>query len=348
MNITSESVTQQIETEKSNLTLRVGPLTNIEPLLRSLECSPVAVFQRAGVDMEYLRDPDHRISYHKGARLVKACAEATRCTHFGLLLGQWFLVAHLGLAGELSRTAPNVRSALQDLVDNLNLHDSGAVAMLDISDRYTTFSYAINLSGVAGVEYVYDLSITNMCGIMRGLCGMKWAPAEVHLSRAEPENAKPYQRYFRAPVQFGAHQNAIIFPSHWLKLRQGTGSRGPRQHLVTTAKKQHEDVPHGIVGAVRDAIRSHLSRESIRVVIVAKQLGMHERTLHRRLHAEGTNFRTLLDEVRQNVSQHYLSGSALPINEISMALGYSNIDAFDHAFQRWYGVSPSRWRQSNG
>jgi AraC-like DNA-binding protein len=46
------------------------------------------------------------------------------------------------------------------------------------------------------------------------------------------------------------------------------------------------------------------------------------------------------------MSQQYLSATGLSINNIAMMLGYSNTDAFDHAFYRWYNCSPRQWRKT--
>ena len=77
---------------------------------------------------------------------------------------------------------------------------------------------------------------------------------------------------------------------------------------------------------------------------IADALCMHERTLRRRLRQEKTSFSKLLDEVRQASSCQLLKDTELSIGDIARELGYSSTDAFDHAFRRWHGVSPRKWR----
>ncbi len=71
---------------------------------------------------------------------------------------------------------------------------------------------------------------------------------------------------------------------------------------------------------------------------------MHERTLNRRLEAEGTNFRHELEKVRYAVAQQLLSATNANLSEISVSLGYADSSAFIHAFKRWSGVTPALWR----
>lgn len=75
-------------------------------------------------------------------------------------------------------------------------------------------------------------------------------------------------------------------------------------------------------------------------VTVAAALGMSERTLRRRLAADGLGFQQLLDEVRQPLAAALLAGSSLPVHEIALRLGYSGATSFIAAHRRWTGHTP--------
>ncbi|WP_344448673.1 helix-turn-helix transcriptional regulator, partial [Actinocorallia aurantiaca] len=80
---------------------------------------------------------------------------------------------------------------------------------------------------------------------------------------------------------------------------------------------------------------------------VAARLSVSSRTLNRRLAAEGTCYRGLLREVREELAERLLD-EGLPTKDIARRLGYAEPAAFIHAFQRWKGVSPGRYRKSAG
>ncbi len=42
----------------------------------------------------------------------------------------------------------------------------------------------------------------------------------------------------------------------------------------------------------------------------------------------------------------YLEQRQLPLTEVALLLGYSELSAFTRAFNRWSGVSPRTYRQS--
>ena len=81
---------------------------------------------------------------------------------------------------------------------------------------------------------------------------------------------------------------------------------------------------------------------------IARQLHIHERTLNRRLQEEGTSFRHELDFVRYEMARQFLAESAIPIAKIATALNYADVSAFNRAFKRWTGMTPSQWRIRSG
>ena len=78
---------------------------------------------------------------------------------------------------------------------------------------------------------------------------------------------------------------------------------------------------------------------------VARALGMSKRTLSRRLQEQGITYRDLVDKLRASLAKCYLKDRNLRMSEIAYLLGYSDLSAFDHAFRRWTGKPPSKFRE---
>jgi len=72
---------------------------------------------------------------------------------------------------------------------------------------------------------------------------------------------------------------------------------------------------------------------------------MSTRTLQRSLARAGTTFRTVLDHVRRSLAESYLADTSVSIPEVAFLLGFSDQSSFHHAFQRWTGHAPGRWRR---
>jgi len=77
---------------------------------------------------------------------------------------------------------------------------------------------------------------------------------------------------------------------------------------------------------------------------VASELGMSDRTLQRRLTDEGTSFKHLLTQVRNEQAREYLADPTLDIKEVAFLIGYEDQNSFYRAFRLWEGNTPSNWR----
>ena len=80
----------------------------------------------------------------------------------------------------------------------------------------------------------------------------------------------------------------------------------------------------------------------------ARRLGVSTRTLQRRLTAEDTTFRTIVQTTREKLARHYLRNTRLPYREISFLLGFDEPTSFFRAFHDWTGQTPEAFRISGG
>lgn len=77
---------------------------------------------------------------------------------------------------------------------------------------------------------------------------------------------------------------------------------------------------------------------------VARQLGMSEATLRRRLEREDTSFRRVLQEVRMGRALVLLQSSELPVVQVAFEVGYDSVSQFSARFRRHFGQSPRQLR----
>ena len=74
-------------------------------------------------------------------------------------------------------------------------------------------------------------------------------------------------------------------------------------------------------------------------------LATSQRTLQRRLAAEGVSFQQLQDDVRREAAERLLADRSLAANEIGYLLGFSEPSAFHRACKRWFRATPLEFRK---
>jgi AraC-like DNA-binding protein len=97
---------------------------------------------------------------------------------------------------------------------------------------------------------------------------------------------------------------------------------------------------------VRGLILQHLGGEDCTNDRIATELGLHPRTLNRRLKAEGKSFEGIKDEVRRDAALRYLQQSDMPLTQIAERLGYAETSVLSRRCVRWFGASPRQLRSA--
>jgi AraC-like DNA-binding protein len=314
-------------------------------LLRERGIDPAAVAKRAGLVLARLDEPDAVIPFSVTGRFLRECVTATRCEHFGLLVGLEGGFTALGLVGHLVLHSPDVRSALRDLSAYLHHQEIGGVTTVSVERGMAVVDYAFMQRGVEATDQINDTAMGIGVSIMRYMCGPAWAPNEVQLTRSKPADAAAFRTALGAPVRFASERNAILFPAHWLdhKLQRAD----PNLRRVLQEKIEELETAHGneYPARLRGIIRALLLAGESSSNAVARRLAISRRTLHRRLAVHGVTYEQLVDETRYDLARQLLAKSRASMVAIAVTLDYANPGAFTRAFRRWSGQSPSEWRR---
>lgn len=320
---------------------RVGGLVELPALLREFGFDPEQVLAGAGVDAQALSHVDRKLPYAQATRLLHACARHTGHPHFGLLAGQRWSLSHVGALGQAMKASPTVGDALETFAAHQHRNSDAAAAFLVGQGESASLGYVVFRKDIDHLELAYDVAMGFAWNILRELCGTGWKATEVIFARTQPTDLLPYRQHFRAPLRFDRDHCAVRFPKRWLD-----------RPVVTTDTDRVDVRPVPPVDPADEDLVHHAYRQ-LRLLLMegkhsgdhlAKRLSVHRRTLNRRLKDHGTTFQRVLDEVRYEVARQLLANTRMPIPDIAAALCYSEVSAFTHAFRRWTGTSPHRWR----
>jgi AraC-like DNA-binding protein len=171
------------------------------------------------------------------------------------------------------------------------------------------------------------------------------SPVQAALSYSAPAHTRLYKRYLGCPVRFSQPMYELTYPRSILSakplLAHGLTSKIMRETCDRILGEVKTST--GVAGEVYQIIAS-TPGHSPSMGSVAAQLATTARTLNRKLHAEGTSFTQILDDVRCNLAKEYLRSTKLSTEDISELVGFSEASNFRHAFRRWTGSTPARYR----
>jgi len=324
--------------------VRIAVLHHLPEVLQGFGIPLEPLLDRLDLPADLMKDPENTIAVSSAAELLALCAEHTRCPHFGLLLGQRASLTAFGLIGALALNQTDVGTALRGLARTQHLHGRAGVPAFIVEGDLAI--YSLTLEGFLGVGavHVQDLSAAMGFNLMRDLCGPAWAPTEVMLPHAPPRDRRPYDRYFRAPIRFDAEWTAVAFPARWLSHRV-TGAdpslRGPLQQSVDALVARHGN---DLIMRTRRALYVLVMQGEGSMSRVADLMGMHRRTLNRRLALSGTSISEQLEDVKSHIARQLVADTTMSMIEIASTLNYSDAGTFTRAFRRWTGMPPSEWR----
>ncbi len=315
-------------------------------MLEEQRLDPNQILAEIGIKPNLFADPENIISFATAGQLLQHCAHRTGCPHFALLVGQKGGAESLGLIGLLAQNAPDVGTALQDIILHMHLHDRGATPTLSVSGDVAVVSYAIYQPGVVGTDHIYDTAMAIAFNIMRELAGPAWTPAEVRFCHSAPRDIQPFRRLFRSPLRFDAEQSALVFSSSWLRQPLPGSNSRLRQILEAEVNRLESQSGEDLSDRLRCVLRNLLVSGRGSMDEAARLLALHRRTLNRRLHAEGISFQQLVEETRFEIAHQFLRDTKMPLADIAALLDYADATSFTRAFRRWSGTTPGAWREA--
>lgn len=263
----------------------------------------------------------------------------------GIELATPSTVSKTGVAGFMILTSATVREALERAFAYLALWPTHLRFSLECDDQY---AYLIADDSELPSDIRSFIVERDLAGILVALRGIHidLAPLWVETT-LNPGSAAELAKVYALPtdaVHPGRPRNRLAGPRRSLDLPlpqadPNTARMFERQCQELLTRRL---AGIGISGRVRGRLM-HSPGEVPTMPAIAADLNMNPRTLRRRLAAEGTSFRALLDEVRHKRALELVT-RGLPIEEIATQLGYAETANFTHAFIRWEGLAPSYFR----
>ena len=304
------------------------------------------VFASAAIAPSVAGAPTLRLRLASFCALFEGAARSTGNDNFGLWFGNSFRPRDLGMWGYSAISAQTLGCAIENLVELFPLHQESSLMRLVAGNSLGRLEYQITVPSILERRQDAELSLGMFLNVFRECLGARWVPEEIHFEHPRPEGFREHERAFGAPVYFSQATNAILFRSETLDRpmpgRDPTLMAMMRACLERLASGQPES--SSMLDQIRTAIRAKLASGHPTIEEIAADLRLPPSAIHRALADAGATHKGLVETTRRDLAFMYMKQRRLPLSEIALLTGYSELSAFSRAVRRWTGKAPRTLR----
>jgi AraC-like DNA-binding protein len=311
---------------------------------------PLPLFEAVGLDPEAAPDPDRHILAAHYVELWDRVSKLVGEPTFAARTGMEFQLEALEGFGFLAMSCATLAQAYERTKAYRSLYNIGARWDLEEAGprtmRMRWEPWQLRDAPEAGRRAVNEYQVGEMLTSVRALVAQpQLTPTRLCLRHrvVEPESLAPV--YGIVP-ECGADFDGFEVPRELLERPLAFSNPALRAYFERQCSEAAErfEADAALTGKVRREIIAGMNGQLPTMQGVARALGLSVRSLHRALDTEGTKFNAIVDDVRREFSERYLSRKSLNLSEVSYLVGFSDTSAFFKAFKRWTGKKPGEWR----
>jgi AraC-like DNA-binding protein len=296
----------------------------------------------AGLTITQIEDRHTRLGVRNQIVLLDLVADALQDELLGFHLARDFDLRETGLLYYVMASSATLGDALQRVVRYSTV--SNEAIRLQCSGRSPSV-LIIDYAGVArhSDRHQMEFVLTLLVRICRRLTELQLSPVQATVAHRRTAGALEFQRFLGCPTIFGGRADQLAFEPSVQQMPVVSADpylndllTGYCEEALSWTRRTGQAT---LRASVENAIAPLLPHGAASLGEVASKLGVSERTLTRRLAADGLSFGAILNQLRMELATTYLKED-LPISKIAWLLGYRETSAFSSAFKRWSGTTP--------
>jgi AraC-like DNA-binding protein len=306
----------------------------------------VSLLKKAGLTLHQIEDPGARLKVRDQINFLNLAANALHDGLLGFHLAQSADLRELGAIYYVSASSEFLGTALQRAARYSSIANEGVfLKYIDGREVVISFRYV----GVSRHKDRHQIEcfMTILIRLCQQLSGRRVMPSRVSLTHWRNDARPDFVEFLGGNVDFGEPADEVAFAPVIKQMPVASADPYLNKFLIAHFEEKLSCRPKtrgSLQSSVENAIVPILPHGKVRVSEIARQLGISQRSLTRRLTSEEKTFSGVLEGLRSNLAESYLADEDLSISQIAWLLGYKEISAFTHAFKRWTGSTPREAR----
>lgn len=304
-----------------------------------------ALLHDSGLDPADLARPETRFPADEISLLWQLAVERSGNATLGLSRELAARHGNLDAVGHAMLCSPTLQHGLEQAARYLALVSDAATIDLQAEPRGQWLALGSIGSRRSVPRQRVEYGMLTLLMLCRWLTRRELQAVAVEFVFPVPADLAPYREAFGLLPRFNASANRLLLAGADLLAPL------PTEHPALAAlherllEEQLARLGQDSIGRrVCAEIARRLPHGEPRRPDVAAALGLADRTLQRRLQAEGHSYLALLDQTRRELAQHHLADPRHSLAEVSDLLGFVDASNFFRACKRWFGLPPAQLR----
>jgi AraC-like DNA-binding protein len=323
--------------------VRAAALEHYLPLVQSLGGNPQALLAMAGLDANALDVPDRYLPYRNVLQAIEIAAMELGVPDFGLRLSGAKDPSFLGVLWLAIQSARSVRDGLLMAGRYMHYHAPGIA--IEVREAHGSSHEQVELrfllEALPLLPQAAEHAVSHLCKVVRVLSDGKVVPAAVHFRHAPVGSNRQYREHLGVvPVFHSTFDGILVESVAWRQplSRQNDQLRAfVERYLVAVAPRTKAS----LTSQVLQILRTQMRLGPANLVVVARVLRLHPRTLQRRLREDDQTFEMLKDTARRELAGQLLAQADIGLSLLAQLLDFAEQAVLTRACQRWFGKSPS-------
>jgi AraC-like DNA-binding protein len=269
--------------------------------------------------------------------VLESIIEESRNSHCGLSIGSFLNLSSLGLVLEISLNTSSLKQGIY-ILEKFLLSKFPIVSFAFVEGTGYT---ALQLDSSVENEKVKNELLNMVMYIIYRELKLMLPNGEVPKIRFPFSNNEEMSLFFKEEV-FHDHNHLIILPENLDGLQINVNRVKDIELLLpkfVSMLNQSDSYSKEFSKNVRVMTLNMCDPEIPNLKQVQKQFACSERTFQRRLTGEGTTFRNIVNEIKEELANYLSNEHHLKTKDIAYILGYSESSAYLHAQKEWKSKS---------